>query len=133
MPYEFLEHRSDIIILGKNRTFESALEDVASGMFTQMGGERAKAKESFELRFSAPTREQLVVQLLSEIIAECETRPFTPKKMGVLAFDDAALSVSVRVYGEKRVPENIIKAVTYHELRIERKGANWEIQVLFDI
>jgi SHS2 domain-containing protein len=133
MGFEFLEHRSDIIILGKNRTLGSALEDVGDGMFTQMGAEHAKEKGSFELRFSAPTREQLVVQLLSEIIAECETRPFTPKRMEVLSFDEKALSVSVRVYGEKKVPENIIKAVTYHELRVEKKGGNWEIQILFDI
>jgi SHS2 domain-containing protein len=133
MGFEFLEHRSDIIILGKNRTFESALEDVGNGMFTQMGEEHAKGKGSFDLRFSAPTREQLVVQLLSQIIAECETRPFTPKKIKVLAFDEGALSVSVRVFGEEKIPENIIKAVTYHELRVEKKGANWEIQVLFDI
>ena len=133
MGYEFLEHRSDIIILGKNSTFEAALVDVADGMFTQMGAEHAKEKESFELKFSAPTREQLVVQLLSEIIAECETRPLTPKKLEMLAFDEKALFVSVRVYGEKKVPENIIKAVTYHEFRAEKKGKNWEIQVLFDI
>jgi len=133
MGYRFLEHRSDIIILGKNRTFESALADVASGMFTQMGAEKAKERESFDLEFSAPTREQLVIQLLSEIIAECETRPLTPKKIEVLAFDEKALSVSARVYGEKKVPENIIKAVTYHEFRAERKGRSWEIQVLFDI
>jgi len=131
MGYEFLEHRSDIIILGRNRTLGSALEDVANGMFTQMGSEHAKGSESFDLRFEAPTKEQLVVQLLTEIIAECETRPFTPKKMKVLALDENALSV--RVFGEKKVPENIIKAVTYHELRAEKKGRNWEVQVLFDI
>jgi len=149
MGYSFLEHRSDIIILGKNVSFESALVDVAAGMFSQMGAEHAKEKESFELEFVAPTKEQLVVQLLTEIIAECETRPFTPKRMEVFRFDHAKLSIAIRVYGENKVSENIIKAVTYHELRIEKKidekagkeigknagteAASWEIQVLFDI
>ena len=85
MSYKFLEHPSDIIVLAKNQTFEAALEDVANGMFTQMGAENAKEKESFDLDFSAPTQDQLVVQLLTEIIAECETRPLTPKRMEVLS------------------------------------------------
>lgn len=132
MSYEFLEHPSDLIVLGKNSTFESALEDVANGMFTQMGAEDAKESESFDLEFSAPTNEQLVVQLLTEIIAECETMPLTPKRMEVSRFDHAHLTITVRVHGEKKIPENIIKAVTYHDLRIE-KNDNWEIEVLFDI
>jgi len=145
MGYSFLEHRSDIIVLGENASFESALVDVAAGMFSQMGAEHAKEKESFELEFVAPTKEQLVVQLLTEIIAECETRPFTPKRMEVLRFNHANLSIAIRVHGESKISENIIKAVTYHELRIEqkvekkagkeirKKGSSWEIQVLFDI
>jgi SHS2 domain-containing protein len=133
VAYSFLEHRSDVIILGTNSTFAKALEDVANGMLTQMGAEHAKATDSFELQFSAPTSEQLVVQLLSQIIAECETRPLTPKKIEVLALDEKAFSASVRVSGERKIPQNIIKAVTYHEFRAEKKGKNWEIQVLFDI
>ncbi len=133
MAYSFLEHRSDVIILGRNATFAKALEDVGNGMLTQMGAEHAAEKESFTLHFSAPSAEQLVVQLLSQVVAECETRPLTPKRFEVLALDEKAFSASVRVYGEKKVPENIIKAVTYHEFRAERKGKDWEIQVLFDI
>jgi len=137
MGYVFLEHRSDIIVLAKNVSFGSAFQDVAAGMFTQMGAGHAKEKGSFELEFIAPTKEQLVVQLLTEIIAECETRPFTPKRMEVLRFDHDGLSIAIRVYGEEKISENIIKAVTYHELRIEeivgKKGSSWEIQILFDI
>ena len=133
MSYTFMEHRSDIIVLGKNSTFESAFEDVANGMFTQMGSAHAHEKDSFELEFSAPNKEQLVVQLLTEIIAECETLPFTPKKMEVIKFDQAKFSITIRVVGEKKVSANIIKAVTYHEIRVEKKEKHWEIQVLFDI
>ena len=133
MSYKFLEHRSDIIVLGKNSTFESAFVDVASAMFTQMGSEHAKEKDSFELQFSAPNKEQLVVQILSEIIAECETIPFVPKRMEVVTFDEKKLALLIRVYGEKKPAQNIIKAVTYHEIRVEKKGTDWEIQVLFDI
>jgi SHS2 domain-containing protein len=134
MSYEFLEHPSDIIILAKNETFEKTLEDVAEGMFTQMGSDEADESESFDIEFSEKTDEQLVVQLLTQIIAECETLPLTPKRMQVLSYNVSSdqFRVLVRVYGKKTVPENIIKAVTYNSLRIEKKDV-WEMQVLFDI
>jgi len=133
MGFSFIEHPSDMIVLAKNKTLETALEDVANGMFTQMGTENADESDSFELSLSAPTKEQLVVQLLTDIIGECETRPLTPKIMKVTSLDYNTLSISVRVYGKKAVPENIIKAVTFHGLRVEEKSGNWEIEVLFDI
>jgi SHS2 domain-containing protein len=136
--YEYLEHPSDIIVLAKNDSFEHALEDIAEGMFGQMGAAEADESHSINIEFSEKTVEQLVVQLLTEIIAECETIPLTPKRMEVTSFQAPVSSgqeykISVRVFGEKKVPENIIKAVTYNSLRIEKKENNWEIEVLFDI
>jgi SHS2 domain-containing protein len=151
MGYEYIEHPSDIIVLAKEDSFEKALSQVAGAMFDNMGAEEAQEKDSFDLEFSAPNSEQLVVQLLTEIIAECETLPFTPKRIEVTSFrspvsrtpdtehstqDTVAggeFKISVRVFGEKKVPENIIKAVTYNSLRVEKKEGKWEMQVLFDI
>lgn len=135
MAYSFREHTSDIIIEARNSTFARALEDVAEGMFTQMGAGHAEAKESLALDAKAPNREELVVNLLSAIIAECESAPFTPKKLKIvsLAEKGGAFFVSVNVLGERKVPENIIKAVTYHGLKVERKKKEWAITVLFDI
>jgi SHS2 domain-containing protein len=138
MSYRFLEHTSDIIIESKNKTFENALEDLCQGMFTQMGGQQAKDKNHITITANSPTREQLVVDLLSSIIAECETVPFTPKRAEVVKVVSSkgkkgGLSVTIRLFGERRVPENIIKAVTYHGLRIEENANEWEMEVLFDI
>jgi len=158
MGYEYIEHPSDIIVLAKGESFEEAFIQAAQCMFDNMGGRDARESGSFELEYSAPNQEQLVVQLLTEVIAECETIPFTPIRMEVISFQspvagkqdtdhpapDTASSfqspvsgsrykIAVRVFGEKKVPENIVKAVTYNSLRIEEKEGEWEIQVLFDI
>lgn len=138
MGYAYLEHPSDIIVLATGDSFEHALEHAALGMFGQMGGREADESGSFDIDFSEKTTEQLVVQLLTEIIAQCETRPFTPKRMEVTgcrfpASGAEGHGISVRVFGERKVPENIIKAVTYNSLRVEKKADGWEIQVLLDI
>ncbi len=131
MMYRFLEHPSDIIIEGKNKTFGKALEDVANGMFTQMGAKNAKEKESFEVESEKSALEDLVVDSLSKIIAECEIIPFTPKRAEVT--ERGENSVKIKVFGEEKQPENIIKAVTYHQLQIRKEKSGWTLMVLFDI
>jgi len=129
--YRFIEHPSDIIIEGRNKTFEKTLEDVAHGMFTQMGAEQAEEKEKIRIESKATTVEDLVVDALSKIVAECEAVPFTPKRAEVTKTDEHSLHIIV--YGERKQPKNIIKGVTYHELQIRREKNIWTIRVLFDI
>ncbi len=127
--YRFLEHPSDLMIEGKNRSFEKALEAVANGMFTQMG--EAEEKETIEIESSKSNLEDLIIDSLSKIIAECEIVPFTPKRAEVTRTDGN--SVKIKVFGEKKQPENIIKGATYHELQIREEESGWTIIVLFDI
>ena len=129
--YRLLEHPSDIIVEGKNSSFEKTLEDVANGMFTQMGAEGAKEKDSIEIEAEKNTPEDLVIDALSKIIAECEIVPFTPKRAE--AEKTGEKSVRIRVFGEKKQPENIIKGATYHNLVVRKKDGGWVIRVLFDI
>jgi len=127
--YKIIDHPSDFLVEGKNKTFEKTLEDVACGMFTQMG--KAEEKDSIEVESAKELEEDLVVDVLSKIIAECEIVPFTPKRAEVERI--GGKSIKVRVFGEKKQPENIIKGVTYHELLVKEQNGEWIIRVLFDI
>lgn len=127
--FKIIDHPSDFLVEGKNKTFEKSLEDVAEGMFTQMG--EAEEKDSIEIESAKELIEDLVIDALSKIIAECEIVPFTPKRAEVERTGDK--SVKIRVFGEKKQPENIIKGVTYHELMIKQQDDKWTIRVLFDI
>lgn len=129
--YKRIEHRSDFIIEGQNDTFEKTLADVAEGMFTEMGAENTEEKDSIEIESEMNTPEDLVVDALSKIIAECEIIPFTPKKAEVTKTGEKSLRI--KITGEKKQPENIIKGATYHELKVEEKEGKWIIRVLFDI
>jgi len=127
--YRFLEHVSDLIIEGENATFEKALEDVAQGMTTQMGGEGASEVETLEVEVKEENREDLVVAALTAVISECEAEVFTPKKISIERIEGG---VKIRISGERKAHENIIKAVTYHGLKIE-ENEKCRITVLFDI
>ena len=129
MSYRFLEHVSDLMIQGENDSFEKALEDVANGMITEMGAKKAEAKETIEVEVKEENEEDLVVAALTAIISECEAEDFTPKKIEIGKIEGG---VKIKIGGERKTPSNIIKAVTYHELKIER-NKTWKITVLFDI
>jgi SHS2 domain-containing protein len=133
MSYKFIEHTSDIIIEAKGSSFIEAFESLASGMFTQMG--EGKPTDKFEIEVEARTLEILVVNTLSEILAEVEIRGVTPAKLKIERFDKDQPMLIVSVYGEKKAPKNIIKAVTFHELILkeDKNKREWTIRVLFDI
>jgi len=131
MSYKFLEHTSDIIIEAEGSSFENALEEVANGMITQMGSKKAKKSESIRLEIEErENKEDMVVAVLSEIVAVCDYEPFTPASARIKKADK---KIEVELKGERKPPENIIKAVTYHGLKIERIESGWRITVLFDI
>ncbi|MFH1222254.1 MAG: archease [Candidatus Micrarchaeota archaeon] len=128
--YRFLPHTSDLIVQATGSSFEKALEQAAAAMLTQMGAEHATGKEKIELLVKQENRDDLVVAALTAIISECESEHFTPKKA---VMTKAEGGVKITLYGEKKQPENIVKAVTYHELKVEQLKGSWRITVLLDI
>ena len=135
MTRKFLPHMSDVLIETYGKTFKAAFTELCGGMFTQMGSAGVKKESaSFSVSQKANTLDELVVNSLSEILAECEIERVTPKKVNVKEFDETENSLSLEVIGGSGIPRNIIKAVTYHELKVEKdKKGNWTIRVLFDI
>lgn len=135
MTYRFLQHTSDLFIEAEGRDFPSALAEIAAGMFTHMGGENSSGKGSIWVEASSQSKEGLVVSFLTEVIAECETVPFTPSSLEIRSFGESSgrFSIAAVVRGERKPAENVIKAVTYHELEVEEKKGQCRIRVLFDI
>lgn len=131
MTYRFIEHTSDIIIEAEGKSFENALEELGKGMITQMGSKKARKKDRMEFTVARRERkEDEVVAVLTEIIAVCESEPFMPAEVRIKGSRSGFLVV---LEGEKKQPENIIKAVTYHDLKVEQMKDRWLITVLFDI
>jgi len=129
--YKFIEHTSDIIVEATGKTFSEAFENLAAGMFTQMG--EAKPKEKIDISAKGSSSEVLVVNALSELLAEIEIERFTPSVLKVKKADLEKNEIEFEILGESKQPKNIIKAVTFHELIVKQEKNNWIIRVLFDI
>lgn len=129
MHFKILEHTADVGVIAGGKSFESALEEAARGMFSLMG--KAKKKDTIEISMERERKDELVVFLLSEILARAESEGFAPAAMKVKNYDGK--TITVEVSGEYKTLKNIIKAVTFHMLEVKEEEGAWMIQVLFDI
>ena len=132
-----LEHTADTGILVKAPTLKQLFERAAWGLFaTICAMETVRPRKRFSISVAAPDREALLVRWLSELNFLHQTRGMLLCRFEVTRLTTQQLDA--RVWGEviSRARHRVtteIKAVTYHNLRIERQGRSWVASVLFDI
>ena len=131
--FRYLEHTGDIMIEARGPDFPSALTQAAYAMFKVMGP--AKPIIYFEVDESALNRDELVVYFLSRVLSEVEAREMVPCKLDIVQSQlGPTWRMKARIWGESKRPRDAIKAVTFHELKVEDDlKTGWRIQVLLDV
>jgi SHS2 domain-containing protein len=131
--FRYLEHTGDIMIESHGSTFATALVQAAMAMFKVMGP--AEPMIYFEVDEQALNRDELVVYFLSRVLSEVEAREMVPCKVEVLTCQmGPTWQMKANIWGENRRPRDAIKAVTFHELKVEENlKTGWRIQVLLDV
>jgi SHS2 domain-containing protein len=80
--------------------------------------------------------EGLLVSWLNELIFRFDTYGFVGKKIRVSTLDDYRIKayVSGEDFDEERHERGLlVKAATYHRLKVERGDGIWVVEVIFDI
>jgi SHS2 domain-containing protein len=131
--YQEIEHTADWQLKAWAVDIPHLFEQAALGMYDLSGVQLApEPRVTQDLSLDAPDREILLVDFLSELLYLGETEN--------LGFDDFDLQVEDAVLHAKIKGATIqsqtkeIKAVTYHNLKIE-KGPDdvWEVNIVFDV
>jgi SHS2 domain-containing protein len=135
--FEVLEHTADIGFRATGATAGELFRNAARAMMaiavdpsTLSGGE-AKAVE-----VSGDGYPDLMVNWLSEVLFLFDSNEFAGRDFRVDSIDPNHLLATI--IGEPRDPrrhawELIIKAVTYHQLKVEEGNGYWEAEVFLDI
>jgi SHS2 domain-containing protein len=100
--------------------------------------------KSIDISTEGATPEGLLVSFLNELIFHFDTYGFVGKSIAFSGFQAGPLDgsdecrLTATVAGEEFDPERhegklLIKAATYHRLKIEKIGDVWEAEVIFDI
>ncbi len=137
MSYELLDHTADLCIRVTGGSFSELLRNASLAMMEQITDRdkvKPSAREVFEV--AGETKEELLVKLLSEILYLHETSRLVFKdiRLDVSNEKKAVAELSGEVYNPgKHELVNDIKAVTYHNLKIENVNDKFTADIIFDI
>ncbi|MEM4348757.1 MAG: archease [Candidatus Anstonellaceae archaeon] len=130
--YKFLEHTADIMFEAYGNSYPEALENAAKAMFSVLGAAKCKKKALFKV--SAENLEELTLFSLSELLTYMDIHGMVFSSIKVKYFDESSKTVQFEACGEKKAPKDSIKAVTYHQLAVQKAiNGKWTIRVLLDV
>lgn len=78
----------------------------------------------------------LLADAINKLLTIFESKLFVPKSCRVLSLDEKGATVELRGGSfdpDKHERKLVIKAATYHRLRVEKEGDNYVAEVIFDI
>ena len=137
MNYEILDHTADACIRVYGKSFDELLENAAMAMMELITDrEKINPSQEIEIEVRGETKEELLVHWLQEILFLHEV-----KKM---VFKDFRLNLISETHAKgKAIGEKIdidkhelsfdIKAVTYHNLKIEPINDKLKVDIVFDV
>ena len=138
MKYEIVEHTADVGLRAFGKDLKELFANAAYGLFDLIVADlgTVRPEQTVSLTVEAQDVEELFADWLRELLYLCNAERWLFSKFEVLDSDSNRLKASC--FGEpydpsRHVWDMEIKAVTYHQLRVERVEAGWSAQVIFDI
>lgn len=136
MKYEVLDHTADLGLAFYGQDLKDLFKNAAFAMFDQIAElERVEERDIFEVIQDAPNVEELLVAWLRELLFQFSARDFLFKDFSIEDLSSTHIKGTARGERIDRARHELkkeIKAVTYHELKVERLDGGWRSQVIFD-
>lgn len=141
-PYEAIDISGDAGIRASGRDIQDLFLNTAAGMYsliTDLHG--ITPVRGLTVTVENPTLEGLLVSWLNELIFHFDTYGFIGREItfsGFILPADRPGTITASLSGEEFDTERherrlLLKAATYHKLRIEKDGDRWVAEVIFDI
>ncbi|QWC18366.1 archease [Halorubrum sp. 2020YC2] len=148
MSYELRDHTADVAVEATADTLSALFAAVADGLTAASAESVPETRgDRFELEVAAEGREALLFDYLDRLIYERDVRLVLPadhrcsvvepgdgKGGGATADpDEWRLTAGARGVPLDAVAAREVKAVTYSEMSLERRGDGWYAYVVFDV
>ena len=136
-PFEILEHPSDLGIEAHGKSMDELFRNMALGLISVIAGtSKIQTSEYREVFVPAIDRENLLVRWLTEILFLYDANKFLTADVRFESISDTSLKATV--FGErydalKHTLKLDVKAITYHQLKIDEKDGEWTGRVFIDI
>lgn len=138
VDYELIEHTADIGVRVRAADLKTVFEAAAAAMFDVIAenlnvtGRTKRLNISVSVDASGP--EELLVRWLNELLslADCKDVFFTDFK--ITDFSPTMIKADISGLSRKYFKgKREVKAVTYHETLIQKKGNEYQAEVIFDV
>lgn len=135
--FEIINHTADTGIIAYGKTLIELFENAASGMFKIITDtKKVRPQHTVIFKLDAPNYEELLVSWLRELLYKHNTQESLFSEFKIKNLSQTNLRAEAK--GEKldisqHKLDTEIKAVTYHQLKIEKKDNFWRVQVIFDV
>lgn len=131
--YEEVEHTADAAIRAFGRDLPELFANAAYGMFDLLADiEKLQPTIEREVSLEAPDLETLLVDWLSELLYLREVHGELYKEFEITTLSPTELRAAAKG-GKGFVPRMDIKAVTYHDLKIEKSEEGYVVTIVFDV
>lgn len=137
--YELIDHTADIGIKVKSLTLKGLFIDSAKALFDVMVeapkafGRKALQKKC-KITLKESSLKELYVRWLSELVSLSDSKDVIFTDFDISELTDTTLQARVSGPPRKYFPsKREIKAVTYHDLKIAKKGGRYTAEVIFDV
>ena len=132
--YEILEHTADLGVRAWASTLEVAFEHAAWALVDLLDVRATGQGARRELMLSSADAGSLLVDFLSELIYLLEAEEAAVSGIAVRRVSDTELDAEVTLAALTRRPEGVVvKAATYHQLRVDRDDDRAEVRVFLDV
>jgi SHS2 domain-containing protein len=139
--WEILEHPADVGFRAYGRTPEELYANAALAMMTlACGPEGLEEREPRNIEVTGADHESLLFAWLADILAiqDAEHMFFRRAEVTEVASAAGGMLLRGRVFGEqydsaRHRAGTYIKAVTMHQLRVEKTAQGWQAQVYLDV
>jgi SHS2 domain-containing protein len=136
-PYRLMAHTADLGMVIRGKDLPDLFAQSAWSFFDLMVDIRhLDLKLEKKISVEAPDREALLVAWLGELLFLFEARRIVFGKFLIRSLTPTSLSASAHgaFYDPKKHRmKTVVKAVTYHQLRIWEAKGGWRARIVFDL
>jgi SHS2 domain-containing protein len=135
--FKILEHPSDLGIEAHGSSMQELFKNAAHGFMSVVAGtSKIESRQNRFIELQATDRENLLVRWLTEILYLYDAEKFLTADVRFETLTDTLLKANL--FGEpydvsKHELKLDVKAITYHQLKVEDHDGNWIARVFVDI
>ena len=130
--YQEVDHTADVALRVWAENFQSLLRQAAKGLYVLMGAvPHADSSEKKVFAIPQGNQETILVDFLNELL-------FLAEQDGIMldhfSFYEGQENIEVASTGKKiSSQERVIKAVTFHDLKVEKTATGCLVTITFDV